>query len=1492
MSEDQANRNAHLDPMIEALRRAWRAAPPAPDLRSVLWTLEPTRNMPIPGNQPGPSSLDPRARPRGECTSSPLLGVPLGLEPTLLAALVREDALERRRRGLAWGLAHYQSLFPAECLPGSPVAELLVGLECGLGDGDVDALRKLLGHDVVRAIAAQRGQCHPRNEPPAEPDAPSSGSWIELSAEAGPDLGTAGAASPAAPIAAHSNEHSSRASGSAGDRAAASLLVAPRKGQRVGAYVLRRRLGDGGFGEVWMADRRTPDMTVAVKLLLPGRDMPAQRARFEAEAQALARLSHECIARIIDFSAGTPERESRAVGEGDARPPAGGTVQTPSGPRDGVDLPHLVMEFIEGEPITAYCDRRRLSLAQRLELVARVADAIHHAHSRQLIHRDLKPANILVTEFRSDPDALRGRDRLLVVDREGNQVVVARPKIVDFGLVKSLDANVRLADGSLSADFGKLMGTLEYMAPEQVHHDPLGVDTRADIFALGVVLYELAAGVRPISSEELRREAIDAAIAKVRNMPRPEASTRFSSLDRETAMATALRRGESSPERLTRLLGGRLRHLAGTALRMEKERRFSSAAAFARDIRRYLDNEPFEEAAAEPLSRTLWLAIRRRPLPYAAAAAVSLTVLAALVAVTLLGRSNAALALRERAAARSAESQLERAEASAVAEEAARALAETRAQEARRERNVARDRALVATAWIEAPEDPALRAMILREIASSPGDWIVDRAIIGAAREGAPRIVRLWHDDAVRSLAWSPDGSQLATVTVAGQGRLWPLERPDQPVLLEPIGELGSLAWSPDGKRFAANDAGVALVWRIDQANSPAVLAHEITLAPVRPIVAVGWSADGSQLVTGSGGGIDLWRDGAREALVQFEATGTDAADVYNMTWSPDRSRVVTSSAKGGGLTVWQCGGTDDPKVLLRLPTLDGKVAWSPDGSRLAVLPRPRWRSPRAFATADRRGSHSAEFLGIEHALDSLSDGRVTVWQFGDAASAPRSSRLEAPALEHPARARGRSNFEADPRAGPPLLCMAWSADGSQIATGANDGRTYLWKGDLDEPPTVLPGHGSSVRSVAWSPQGSRLATASDDRTVRVWEVGSRSCLSVLRGHRGSVRAVAWSPDGTRLATASDDRTASIWQAEASDGPQLLLAPEQIDSWGLIAWNSDRSRLLQAIPGGVVRLWSTEPGVDPILLQSQGARVLAAAWSPDGERVAFAAIDGSTQVHSLDPEVAPLVMQGHNDWIRALAWSPDGTRVATASDDLTARIWSLHSRSEPVVLRGHEGWVRCLAWHPDGARIATGADDAAVRVYSASGTPEAAAPHLRLQGHEKPITAIAWSPDGLRIAAGSEDTTVRLFSMLEDVEPIVLRGHEGGVHAVAWRSDGKVIASASEDGTVRVWSVDSGLAPLILDAESLPLLSVAWRADGEAIVAQSSVGTILEWTLDVAACRAHLWSDSRDVLTPEERVRYLDEDRRDALANHARQRAGRDERIRASRPSDAEGGSR
>ena len=315
--------------------------------------------------------------------------------------------------------------------------------------------------------------------------------------------------------------------------------VTESPGTVVGPYQLLEQIGEGGFGFVYLADQRDPiRRQVALKIIKPGMDTRRVVARFKAELQALGLMDHPNIARALDAG------------------------ETDSG------RPYFVMELVRGVPITEYCDEHRLSVGERLGLFVQVCHAVQHAHQKGIIHRDIKPSNVLVTE------------------QDGRAI----PKVIDFGVAKALNREV--TQETLFTGNAELVGTPLYMSPEQADPTTLDIDTRSDVYALGVLLYELLTGTTPFESQRLKKVAIDEMRRIIREEEPPTPSTRLSSLGETRTVVASHRRVD--PAGLNHLVRGDLDWIVMMALEKERTRRYETASAMARDVERYLSDQPVE----------------------------------------------------------------------------------------------------------------------------------------------------------------------------------------------------------------------------------------------------------------------------------------------------------------------------------------------------------------------------------------------------------------------------------------------------------------------------------------------------------------------------------------------------------------------------------------------------------------------------------------------------------------------------------------------------------------------------------------------------------------------------------------------------------------------------------------------------------------------------------------------------------------------------------
>jgi tetratricopeptide (TPR) repeat protein/serine/threonine protein kinase len=364
-----------------------------------------------------------------------------------------------------------------------------------------------------------------------------------------------------------------------------------------GRYKLLQEIGAGGMGAVWLAEQQEPvRRQVALKVVKAGLDSRSVLARFEAERQALALMDHPHIAKVLDAGA-SPEGR-----------------------------PYFVMELVKGVPLTQYCDENRLTPRERLELFVPVCQAVQHAHQKGVIHRDLKPSNVLVAPY------------------DGKPVV----KVIDFGVAKA--AGPRLTDQTLFTEFGQVVGTLEYMSPEQAELNNQDIDTRSDVYSLGVLLYELLTGTTPLDRKRRQGASFTDLLRLIREEDPPRPSTRLSE-SRDTLPTVSAQR-QTEPAKLTRLVRGELDWIVMKALDKDRGRRYESAAGLARDLERYLHDEPVQACPPSAAYR-LRKFLRRHKGPVLVGAGVFLALLVALSGVA----GGIGWAVRDRSAHRAAAEQ-------------------------------------------------------------------------------------------------------------------------------------------------------------------------------------------------------------------------------------------------------------------------------------------------------------------------------------------------------------------------------------------------------------------------------------------------------------------------------------------------------------------------------------------------------------------------------------------------------------------------------------------------------------------------------------------------------------------------------------------------------------------------------------------------------------------------------------------------------------------
>ncbi|MGL4549647.1 MAG: protein kinase domain-containing protein, partial [Gemmataceae bacterium] len=580
-------------------------------------------------------------------------------------------------------------------------------------------------------------------------------------------------------------------------------------------------------------------------------------ARFEAERQALAMMDHPNIAKIHD---------------------AGTTV---------TGRPYFVMELVHGVPITQFCDDYHLTPRERLGLFVPVCQAVQHAHQKGIIHRDLKPSNVLVTMYDDKPV----------------------PKVIDFGVAKAIEQ--QLTEKSLFTQFGALVGTFEYMSPEQAEMNALGVDTRSDVYSLGVLLYELLTGTTPLERTRLRTAALDELVRLIKEEEAPRPSLRLSNSSNLPKIAAARR---TEPTQLSKLVRGEIDWIVMKCLEKDRSRRYDTASGLARDVERHLADEPVEACPPSARYRLAKFA-RKYKKALASAAAFIALLLAGVVVSTLLAVWAASAereAHRQRAAAEAAKAEADdqRDEVRLTAYAAGMGLA----QRAWDEGNIVRARELLEDVPREAGG---------RNLRGFEWDYL--------SRLCSSELRTLRHAKPVRCVAFRPAGRHVASGDEAGTVKVWDGDTGKELFTVAAHGsEVRGVAFSPDGQRLATGgDGPMVAIWNSATGKKlPSLEGHKKSW-----VTCVAYSPDGKRLAVGGDDNLVKLRDSAtgQELLSLAGHTG----DVSCVAFSPDGGRLA-SGEYGPTIKIW------DNATGKELHSLEADVhafwcvAFSPDGRLLA----------------------------------------------------------------------------------------------------------------------------------------------------------------------------------------------------------------------------------------------------------------------------------------------------------------------------------------------------------------------------------------------------------------------------------------------------------------------------------------------------------------------------------------------------------------------------
>jgi eukaryotic-like serine/threonine-protein kinase len=1083
-------------------------------------------------------------------------------------------------------------------------------------------------------------------------------------------------------------------------------------GAMIGRYKLLENVGEGGWGIVYVAEQTEPiRRRVALKVIKLGMDTRAVVARFEAERQALALMDHPNIAKVLD--AGTTE----------------------SG------RPYFVMELVRGIKITDYCDQNHLSTRERLDLFIQVCHAIQHAHQKGIIHRDIKPSNILVTLHDGVPV----------------------PKVIDFGIAKATEG--RLTDATVYTQLHQFMGTPAYMSPEQAEMSGLDIDTRSDIYSLGVLLYELLTGRTPFDPQALLAAGLEEMRRTIREKEPARPSTRLAALKGEELTTTAKRRSLDAPK-LISLLKGDLDWIVMKCLEKDRGRRYETANGLAADIQRHLEHEPV--VACPPCTAyRIQKFVRRNKLMVTAAAVAGAALLLGIVgstwqAVRATRAERTQASLREAAdKAREEEAAQQRlaVEARTIAEQQAYAANINLAYQAWQESNLGRVRRLLAQTKPK-PGQEDLRGWEWRylwglaqgddsrelarfgggvwRLACSDNGGLIAVGLLGfAAEERGSYLYDLGPDRwsnrrrlATNSLAMAvflPRSGRLLSNRLDDHG--WPgisvLEASAlrEVTRIHTTNEVRLMRVSRDGRWLASLESDRTLrVWRTEDWNlrwsqcaggDGLFDGGRIEFLDGDRRLAVG-SADGL---------VDIFETATGEAVIEFLAHADGLSDeITALAYVPASHLLAIGAGYGGSkITLW------NPETGELVRTLTNHLAHVPD---LAVSPDGRWM---ASASAD----------------ETVRLWDTKTWNC----------------------ARTLHGHEDE------VQCLAFSADSQHLISGDREGSVRLWQVPPPERMPALRVIHEPSGILRLSPDSKRMVTFSPGGQFVVWDMDTGEKIATLTALQGSQGLCQFSPDGRQLLVGGPTGKVRVWDFTRDSwvgdfdtgrkdethplmcipGTNLILMEHlvpttQTDFWGRY-WSAGANRYYTLWDYQQRRLVSEFP--------HQGMSAKTCNLSSRGD-FAMIHLDGSFSYRRIGTTGALTNFWPHRRGVRDVAFTPDGRTFATAGDDGLAKLWDAETCREIVALKGNLlSTVWALDISADGRRLATaGAGRRAVKVWDVQTHHEL----ISLDFEGLGISRIEFSRDGNKLVGQNRQGHLHIWRAPSWEEIEAAEKSEAGSH--------------------------------------------------------------------------------------------------------------------------------